>query len=60
MHAPQTLVLNRVLDGMAGKRTNAKWAAIGSCSADTSLRNINDLLARRALRKLAGGGRCTG
>ena len=30
MNARQTLVLNRVLDGMEGKLTNAKWTAIGN------------------------------
>ena len=59
MNARQTLVLNRVLDGMDGKLTNAKWAAIGKCSADTALRDINDLLARGVLRRLEGGGRNT-
>lgn len=52
---PETLVLNCVLDGMAGKLTNAKWAAIGKCSADTALRDINDLLARGVLGRLEGG-----
>ena len=60
MNARQTLVLNHVLDGMEGKLTNAKWAAIGKCSADTALRDINDLLARGVLGKLEGGGRSTG
>jgi Fic family protein len=60
INARQTLVLNKVLDGMEGKLTNAKWAAIGKCSADTALRDINDLLARGVLRKLEGGGRSTG
>jgi len=64
MNARQTLVLNHVLDrppGEAGgKLTNAKWAAIAQCSADTALRDINDLLARGVLRKLEGGGRSTG
>ena len=60
MNARQTLVLNRVLDGFEGKLTNAKWAALGKCSADTALRDINDLLARGVLRKLEGGGRSTG
>ncbi|MEO7108384.1 MAG: Fic family protein [Rhodoferax sp.] len=50
MNARQTLVLNHIFDreqdGMEGKLTNAKWAAIGKCSADTALRDINDLLAR--------------
>lgn len=60
MNARQTLVLNRVLDGMEGKLTNARWAAIGKCSADTALRDINDLLARGVLRRLEGGGAVPG
>lgn len=60
MNERQTKVLNRVLDGFEGKLTNAKWAAIGKCSADTALRDINDLLARGVLRRLEGGGRSTG
>jgi len=60
MNARQTLVLNRVLDGMEGKLTNAKWAALGKCSADTALRDINNLQARGVLQKLEGGGRNTG
>ena len=59
MNARQTLVLNRLLDGMDGKLTNAKWATLGKCSADTALRDINDLLARGVLRRLEGGGRNT-
>jgi Fic family protein len=59
LNARQTLVLNRVLDGMDGKLTNAKWATIGQCSADTALRDINDLLVRGVLRRLEGGGRNT-
>ena len=60
MNERQTKVLNRVLDGFEGTLTNAKWATIGKCSADTALRDINDLFARGALRKLDGGGRSTG
>ena len=60
MNARQTLVLNHVLDGMEGKLTNAKWAAIGKCSADTALRDINDLVERGVLRRLEGGGRSVG
>ncbi|PVY57476.1 MULTISPECIES: Fic family protein [unclassified Simplicispira] len=59
MNARQTLVLNRVLDGMEGKLTNAKWAAMGKCSADTALRDINDLLTLGVLARLKGGGRNT-
>jgi Fic family protein len=59
MNARQTLVLNRMLDGMEGKLTNAKWAAMAKCSPDTALRDINDLLARGVLARLEGGGRNT-
>ena len=59
LNARQISVLNRALDGMDGQLTNAKWAAIGKCSADTALRDINDLLARGVLRRLEGGGRNT-
>jgi Fic family protein len=60
LNARQTQVLNRVSGGFEGKLSNAKWAALGKCSADTALRDINDLLARGVLRKLEGGGRSTG
>lgn len=40
--------------GFEGKLTNARWAALDRCSADTALRDINDLLARGVLRKLQG------
>jgi hypothetical protein len=53
-------VIKRVLDGFEGKLTNAKWAALGKCSADTALYDINDLLARGVLRRPEGGGRSTG
>lgn len=59
MNARQTLVLNRVLDGMEGKLTNAKWAAIAKCSSDTALRDINDLVVRGVLARVEGGGRNT-
>lgn len=46
MNFRQTSPLNRVLDSMEGKLTNAKWAEIAQCSADTALRDVTDLLAR--------------
>ena len=45
-------MLNLVLDGLEGKLTNAKRVSIGKCSADTVLRDMNDLLARGVLRRL--------
>jgi Fic family protein len=65
MNPRQTLVLNHMLDrahdgSAAVKLTNARWAAIGKCSPDTALRDINDLVTRGVLRRLEGGGRSTG
>lgn len=53
-------MINRLLDGFDGKMTSSRWASITHCSADTALRDINDLLARGLLRRTAGGGRSTG
>jgi Fic family protein len=52
-------MLNRLLDRFEGKLTSSKWAKIEKCSADTALRDINDLIERRILEKDAGGGRST-
>ena len=56
----QVKVLNRLLDGFEGKLTSSKYAAIGKCSSDTALRDINELLALGLLQKLEGGGRSAG
>jgi Fic family protein len=55
----QIKVLNRIMDGFEGKLTSSKWAKIAKCSPDTALRDITDLVERRALRKDPGGGRST-
>ncbi len=55
----QAMLLNRLLDGFEGKLTSSKWAGIAKCSADTALRDINDLLARGVLRRSDAGGRST-
>jgi Fic family protein len=52
-------MLNRLLDGFEGHLTNAKWARIEKCSADTALRDITDLVEKGVLRKAVGGGRST-
>lgn len=59
MNERQVKVLNRALDGLDGKLTNSRWAAIAKCSADTALRDINELVAHGVLRKSAAGGRST-
>jgi Fic family protein len=55
----QLKLVNRLLDGFEGKLTSSKWAAIATCSPDTALRDITDLLARGVLRKSDAGGRST-
>ena len=55
----QHKVINRLLDGFEGKLTNAKWAAMTKASADTALRDINDLVQRGILVRDAAGGRST-
>lgn len=58
-HERQIKVLNRMLDGFDGKLTNKKWAAIGKCSSDTALRDMNDLVTRGVLRRTEAIGRST-
>lgn len=55
----QVLMLNKLLDGFAGKLTSTKWAKICKCSPDTSLRDIKDLIDKQILRKEKSGGRST-
>ena len=55
----QVLLLNKLLDGFKGKLTSSKWAKIAKCSADTALRDIQDLINKQILRKEAAGGRST-
>jgi Fic family protein len=57
--ARQRAVLNRLLDGFAGKLTSSKWAVLTKCSQDTALRDIDDLVKRGILTKDAAGGRST-
>ena len=58
-NARQIKLLNRMLDGFDGKLTNKKWAAIGKCSSDTALRDMNDLVTRGVLHKTEATGRST-
>lgn len=55
----QRLVLNRLLDGFEGKLTTSKWAKSTTCSSDTALRDILDLVERGVLVRNAGAGRST-
>jgi Fic family protein len=55
----QRLMLNKLLDGLAGKLTSSKWATIAKCSQDTALRDILNLIEQGALKKDSDGGRST-
>ena len=55
----QSLMLNKLLDGIEGKLTSSKWAKMAKCSQDTALRDIVDLVERGILAKDPAGGRST-
>jgi Fic family protein len=55
----QRLMINKLLDDFFGKLTSSKWAKMSKCSADTSLRDIQDLIRKGILRKESSGGRST-
>ena len=55
----QRLMINKLLDGFEGKLTSSKWAKITKCSADTALRDIQDLIEKNILGKENAGGRST-
>jgi Fic family protein len=55
----QQKMLNRLLDGFAGKLTSSKWGKICKCSQDTALRDIQDLIEKDILQKESSGGRST-
>ena len=55
----QRLIVNRLLDGFAGKLTSSKYAILTKCSQDTASRDIDDLIRQGILAKDPGGGRST-
>lgn len=55
----QRLLINKLFDGFDGKLNTSKWANIAKCSADTALRDIQDLLKKKILAKEEAGGRST-
>jgi Fic family protein len=55
----QRLLINKLLDGFTGNLTSSKWAKIAKCSADTALRDIQDLIDKKILQKNTSGGRST-
>lgn len=55
----QRLALNRMLDGWRGGMTSSRYAKLAKCSADTALRDIQDLVDGGVLIRNPAGGRST-
>lgn len=55
----QKLMLNKLLDGLDGNLTTAKWSKIAKCSQDTALRDIQDLIKKQILTKQGENKRTT-
>ncbi len=55
----QRKILTRLLDGFEGNLTSSKYAKIAKTSADTALRDLNDLVEKGVLIKSSSGGRST-
>lgn len=55
----QRLVVNRLLDDFKGPLTTSKYAKLAKCSADTALRDVQDLVGRGVLACGTAGGRST-
>jgi Fic family protein len=53
-------MINRLFAGFDGKLTSSKWAKITKCSADTALRDINDLISKNILAQDEGSGKNIG
>ena len=53
----QVMMINRLWGDFFGKLTTKKWAAMTKTSADTALRDINDLVDKGVLIKSAESGR---
>ena len=55
----QVMLLNKLLDGFTGNLNTSKWAKITKSSPDTALRDIQDLVEKKILKKEPAGGRST-
>lgn len=51
----QLKIVNRLLDGFNGLLTSSKYAKICHCSADTALRDLNDLVSKGYVEKQGEG-----
>lgn len=59
MNERQIKMVNLLWDGFDGKLTSSKWGKITKSSADTALRDIQDLIAKGVLCKTDERGRST-
>jgi len=59
LNTRQRMMINKMLDGFEGKLNTSKWAKITKSSADTALRDIQDLVSKQVLIKEPAGGRST-
>lgn len=55
----QRRVVNRMLENFEGFLTTSKYAKLAKCSADTALRDIQELVERAVLVRNKSGGRST-
>ena len=55
----QLKTINMLWDGFDGKMSTSTWGSINKCSPDTALRDIQDLISKKMLRKENAGGRST-
>jgi Fic family protein len=55
----QLFMLDKLLTNFEGNLTAVKWAKMCKCSADTALRDINNLIDENILKKSNAGGRST-
>ena len=59
LNTRQIKVLEKLLGNFEGNLTTTKWSKITKCSQDTALRDIQDLVERKILKKHSSGGRST-
>ncbi len=58
-NARQIKMIELLFGNFSGNLTTSKWAKINKCSQDTALRDIQDLIENKVLKKSDSGGRST-
>jgi Fic family protein len=59
INARQRMVISGVLEGFEGALTTSKYAKLATCSSDTALRDIQELIGLGVLVQNESGGRNT-